>query len=346
MSVRDASDTIDRIVAITKELWSRQHELDLDQVDGTFYFRVCLAERFREMKELLEEQGRYSPDFPLALMASLIPNWALSWPYPRMRDAHISWQFSGTVVKGKPPTVDVITCVRDRSWTGEQVEQAVREFVAGDKLFQLPEFGAANDAGDREVLQLEATFFASGEYSPHRQYWNPSLPDPSMPDVEALWAAASDRSSQRLAQPLPDVPDDTRRQWEEIQVLREVADALEQGPWETAPWGPVVMLTVPFPLPPIGVISSYYDGVVRKRRAWHEQLGRSTNAQEVPTAIRTWSTALLMMAGVELGKTDLYWTRVGPDIKPMSFQRFQASRNTLLKRVPEARSFLTKRVRN
>jgi hypothetical protein len=64
---------------------------------------------------------------------------------------------------------------------------------------------------------------------------------------------------------------------------------------------PSVEVSVPYPLPPKDAIAREYDALVRGEMAWHLRLPGGGTRQEKETALRTWAVGLLMAAGAPFG---------------------------------------------
>ena len=106
---------------------------------------------------------------------------------------------------------------------------------------------------------------------------------------------------------------------------------------------PYVEMLIGIPLPPGDVIAWNYDAMVREHLGWVERLRPST-PQETSTAMRTWGVGLLVASGVRFGDAMRKVCQVGRLVEA-SQSSFDASRRSLLARVPEAKPFLMQRVR-
>ena len=102
---------------------------------------------------------------------------------------------------------------------------------------------------------------------------------------------------------------------------------------------PFIVVTVPDPLPPEGVIARAYDAIVREQHRWHLDLPGSGTKQEADVALRTWAIALLMAGGERFmdaqGEVEL---RTGH--RGVTQTRFGQDRARLIERVPEAEPYL------
>lgn len=108
--------------------------------------------------------------------------------------------------------------------------------------------------------------------------------------------------------------------------------------------GPSIEITARLPLPPEGLVAEIFDRVVAKN-GWRDRLVELTgvaNGQEPRTAIRTWATGLLTMAGVPYQKAcEMVLDALG-DVRPyLERSQFYADRNLLLSRVPQATKYLS-----
>ncbi len=98
---------------------------------------------------------------------------------------------------------------------------------------------------------------------------------------------------------------------------------------------PYVEVAAAFPLPPQGAVAREYDAIVRGLRRWHERLPGAGSRQEKAVAIRTWAVGLLVAAGEPFGGAmQAVAGRIG-DV-PVSQTRFGQDRQKLVERVPEA----------
>ena len=325
----------EKVLQITRDLWAKQGQLDLDQVDGTFYIYVCLQQEIAAIDKA-QHDGRHSsyadshlrrflPNAPQGIFTYVIPI------RPRLRDAvdMSSIQYGGRLnARGEPIHQEtdsgtkgivglawVCLGIRNREWTGRDV---ARSMVGHDPV-GAP--GTGNSILDtprppypenESMAIIGATLYRHGEYG-RQLFWDPTQEYPESP---------------------PEV-------WDEKGRLRILVDHSDPR-WEVIAWPPMVVMSVAEPLPPESVIAEYYDRVVIEQRKWNEHLLGASNGQNVATAIRTWAIGLLMSTGLDFGEAIglLYSSRRIIDSKIITQQRHGKDKKLLLKRVPEVESIL------
>lgn len=327
MSVR-----ADDVLTLARQLWSEQGKIALDQVDGTFYVHICLID---DIRQILSEAAdtRFHPQRGHHRLRALIPNvmdsvWSASpsivprRPYLRDPVELSDIRFGGRLTaEGRMIERDddseaglswIRLGIRNRDWTGRDVEAAFRAHpaVTGTGIVTMPRPPYPENEA---VAFMGATLYRAGEYG-SRSYWNPDQ----------------------------EYPDSPPERWDENGQLRFLVDYSDPH-WEVNTWGPMIVIAAPEPLPSEGVIAAFYDATVINDRRWHEALFGGSNGQDVPTAIRTWATALLMKAGKTFGQAvgALHYGASGIGGEAVSQKRFGEDRRRLLARAPEAKPFLT-----
>lgn len=321
----------DKVLRLTRELWNEQGQLDIDQIDGTFYVHVCLENEIAAIDEA-QPAGRHSsyadsqirrflPNAPVGMYTYVIPN------RPRLRDAvemssiHYGMRLNakGELVRpesqpdSRPSLVALAWVrlgIRNREWTGKQVARAI---VSHDHV-GLMEFSSPPRPPypDNEAIAIiGATLYREGEYG-RQLFWDPTQEHPESP---------------------PEV-------WDEEGRLRILVDHSDPR-WEVIPWPPMIVISVAEPVPPESVIAEYYDRVVIEQRAWNQHLMGASDGQNVSTAIRTWAAGLLIASGVKS------YIAYG-DVAHATGQEFPSERvyfdnkRLLIKRVPEATPFFAR----
>ena len=294
-----------RILAIASELWAERDTISLDQVDGTFYVHVCMADQIAEM-ERKAHAGEVAHQSVNARVRQFVPNAPGSRHYlyvipnrPYLRDAVDMSCMTPTRVSADGSVIDPLQAdgttdfdigsvwirlgIRNQEWNGTQVAREIdRRSRAGldfyGKTFPHPPY-PENEA----IAIIGATLFKSGEYGRR-------VPDPGGSE------------------------------------------------WEFVPWPPMIVIAVAEPLPPESVIAEYYDRVVIEQRQWNLHLLGAANGQNVPTAIRTWAVALLMKTGLEHRFAMDAVTDLG--FKEATQAKYGRDRKLLLTRVPEATTLI------
>lgn len=323
----------EKIIEFTRALWAEQGTLDLDQVDGTFYIHVCMAEWIAELEREAQVRGDYR--YVDAHVRAFLPNAPQSTTRfyvlpdrPRLRDAveMSSIQYGGRLTalgepihQGMDPGIEGIVGlawvrlgIRNREWTGRDVARV----MLGHDLVGAPGMGVLDTPRppyleNESMVIIGATLYRDGEYG-RQIFWDPTQDDPESP---------------------PEF-------WDERGRGRVLIDRSDPR-WEVVTWPPMVVIAVAEPLPPASVIAEYYDRVVIEQRGWNEHLMGANNGQTVATAIRTWAAALLIADGVKpyIAYGDVAHA-IGGDF-PVERVYFD-NRKLLLRRVPEAAPFFSK----
>lgn len=131
---------------------------------------------------------------------------------------------------------------------------------------------------------------------------------------------------------------------EDVQLAMSFALASEARVARTGAEGepllaPYVVVTLPLPGPPPGVISREYDAIVCNDKGWHRALPGGGTRQEKEVALRAWTVALLMVDGMGFGEAmRMVCQRAG--LAEAGQTRFNQDRQRLVARVPEAQAYL------
>lgn len=332
VSIRDQERTRKKILDLTAQLWKEQGNIELDQVDGTFYFHICRVEDIRRIIDKAESP-RYHPRHTDEHLKSLMPGYQDrvfegQRPHiPERPSLRSAADFSAILYGGRVSADGTMIereqhkhaglgwirlGIRNRDWSGKRVEEAFRAHpgVSEAGITKMPN----PPYQDNEAIAIiGAKLYRGGEYG-HKLYWNPEQEDPDSPPMF----------------------------WNDDDELRIRVDLSEPG-WEVIPWGPMVVVSVAEPLPAKGAIEAFYDADVIRERRWHEELLGGSNGQDVATAIRTWATALLikteMSHGVAIGHLH-YFSNAIPEDKLVSETKYRRDLEKLLRRAPEARESL------
>lgn len=102
---------------------------------------------------------------------------------------------------------------------------------------------------------------------------------------------------------------------------------------------PYVLLTIPLPGPPAGVISREYDALVCGDKGWHRALPGGGTRQEKEVALRTWTVGLLMLHGMVFTEAMRVVCQQMQQTE-VSQARFGEDRQRVVARVPEAQAYL------
>jgi hypothetical protein len=105
---------------------------------------------------------------------------------------------------------------------------------------------------------------------------------------------------------------------------------------------PYILVEVPLPLPPEQTIAREYEALVRVQRGWHLDLPGSGSRQEKEVAIRTWTIGLLVATGMAVNDA-IEIMHLQLNLGDITQTRFGQDRKRLLERVPEAGPYLFSR---
>jgi hypothetical protein len=298
----------DCVLHLVRGLTGDLSGLDLDTIDGEFYWRCCRSDLRRRIAELIAERPLPSPPFlhddPDGLFAYFRQGQQYAWEFALLHlGVESLYPYSiwtrlrnGERVPMRPPLVfnhqfhladDIEHILRvhvfSGAWTGDDVERQIDEWLAKC----LPP--VRRDDGSATSVQLRADFAF----------------------VE-------------------------RGDWEAMGLDSDLL------PPERLPY---IEVTMPFPPPALGVISREYDAVVRGQKQWHLRMpGAGAGQQEIEVAIRTWGVGLLLAAGIRFGEAMRVVCEEG-GLNEVSQSKFHDNRTQLLERVPEAAAMLMQRQR-
>jgi len=335
----------DRVLATVRDLAGRvaAGNLDLDAVDGEFYWRFCrpgLAEELDAARRTATSVTPESPhdeirDVSIALADTarrlyeahgLSPNvmvdHAANGEPLRMRGVTVFRPFDGVAYlpMGEMPPVDhVVLRSASSSLTGVDLEARVRSWVA---------------AAPPHLRPIEPE---PSDWNPYRDAVNAVVPGSPFAVPERVPAVVVHlQLALRLA-----------RGWDERDHEPTVAMNLTDGRFHANSAHldpPFVEVVVGLPLPPPGVVAATYDGVVLRDRRWHERLVSPEQGQEAWTGVRTWGTALLAKSGMRIndalrGVERAMYPNM-PDGSLITQSRYQQDKAVLAARVPEAAPLL------
>lgn len=107
---------------------------------------------------------------------------------------------------------------------------------------------------------------------------------------------------------------------------------------------PHLVVKVGLPLPSARTIASIYDEECIRRRKWHHRVAQIVE-QDPRTAMRAWTIALLMATGLDREMSFFRWQELTDEWEDIDPSQLKKEKNQLLARVPEASKFLTLRRR-
>lgn len=352
-----------RILDVTDQLWARRGEIDVDIVDGTFYWGVVRQDEINELRFHYQngshtEACTHSPIYHNDRLASLIPGTqtlGFDWDSIPMRGAF----YRDLIVYGARPTSAgemshgwghprgalgyLQVGIRNAEWRGEDVERAYRRFLEQSPWAIRDVHQPQPVLAENEALQvIGLRLYRDGEYG-SAMPWDPSLGNPSEIDFDGMEDEAATRVEERRAAETVGMNQAEAERWRGAAINEEMLkgynNRVEQAPHERHRYGPFVLLSISIPIPPAGVVASYYDGVAIEQCKWYQELLGARNVQSVDVAIRTWATCLLMYLGQKRSLA-LWKTAQVVGLNPVEPNTYHESRIRILDRVPELKEFL------
>jgi hypothetical protein len=311
----DAANSPDPLIQLRRLLLHLDDDdLDLDAIDGEFYWRCCRRDLHAEVEKLVALISAFDPDAtgPLTpeeraqaeVLLSAIdevvrrfePEHPLighflfgtgDWRWIRLRDGRLTSYRAGPQDRlGSPPPGEredrVELRVLSNRWQGAEVEARLRSYLdEPNNGLSVRSLRRWFDPGEDVAVRVSFEFAPSGTIG-------------------------------RDDYPLRAPPTFAR---------------------------PQIVVTMAPPLPPEGVIARLYDAVVIQTHHWPDRLPGSASRQDTRLAARTWSIGLLVGAGQ---KTPYAISAVcdvlGEDwVSPVQFTE---DRHRLVARVPEAQPYL------
>jgi hypothetical protein len=331
-----------RILTLTKNLYDDLESVTLNEVDGEFYWRICRDDLFDPLSQLAAsvaphvlDAGKRNDRFDDTQLQEIDEYrlW-LSGLDDQTRDQVLEWFKKDLKAK-------------ELFAIGRQFAQQLPDFVwehfsthrripmRAPLRFSFTERGHAIEI---RVFSRTLTGADLDEFILSHPRYFPRDPDPSS------WAALDEFEKQER-EPQPVSKASLHIDFALVNPS-EPSPELEPPARPDAP--PFINIRLSRPLPPPGVISSVYDGMVRDRYSWHEELPGGESRQETHTAIWTWAVFLLMKE--RLSFYDARWSveermRANPPHQPPTRNWFEKSRAKLIDRVPEAEKHLYPRQR-
>jgi len=309
----------DQILVLTGDLMTHLDVIDLDELDGEFYWRICRGEVFRSLSELTFEiapraaEGRTRIE---QVYADLVLNaeqselgraqaWAFGSYVFHLRDQVPDFVFQRLLEGGRVPIREPISSVESFDDVGVNA-RVFSQRVSGDDLEQRithhVDHGIAFPGGRtmKRLRRQEAT----------------------RSDTVSTSTVSLAIDFTFVTEPLlPFVP-------------------LGYGPIQL----PFIHVAVRGPLPPAGVVGREYDAIVRGQLQWHLELPGPASRQEKTTAVWTWAIGLLMAAGEDFYRArwdvEAQMNLPPENREPRRRQWFEKSRARLIERVPEAERHL------
>ncbi len=318
-----ADTPIRRVLSTVERLIGQLDALDLDVIDGEFFWRAChpsvlpLVDELRLIRDsgavrYLDDKEEDSDERAAILQNTPATRWR---PFADEASWHAYQRYSEVYKAAE-------RIIPDRM-VGEMIDQDLVTMYPPD--IAIVHINRPQQRVDYGVILV------------HTGAWRGV-------DVEHGIDRAADRVG--LLRPAPETATThllTVEMWLERDGDR--ANRILNRKGEPLPRVPCVAVFMPFPLPPRGSVGREYDAVVRGLHEWHLQLpGAGASRQDKEVAIRTWGVALLLGAGRQFGQAMRLVCDKGR-LSEVSQTRFGVDRQRIIARVPEARAFLMQRKR-
>ena len=300
---------------VTKPLVRQMAEIDIDVVDGEFFWRCCcpgLGDALDNLKQevqdwrdngTLNDVWRVSQILTLAIESfyqefGLPPSVAIEYV------ANNGWLSMRAAVVYRPSPDELagtrIDALAERH--GVDQDNATSAVKFADAVI-VRVHSAAWTGRDVEHLVISALHGRSSDAVQPASSWVPPLLAktrttiaPSEPgwmiqnhlqrplDVQLTFTLhETDAQTNMGSGPVHVVYDELNERFHAISALL--------GP-------PFVEVTIGLPLPPEGAIAREYDAIVGANQQWTSLLTPAPGGEEIRTAIRTWATALLAKSGL------------------------------------------------
>lgn len=298
-----APDPRHRILTLLDDLGDELELLDLDSVDGECYWRGCRLDLLERVEALCVTGLRSTPEDRFSHDDHEEPEEALVFLRQGLRRANALYAIEANAASLYPRAV----------W---------RRLLEGERLAMRSAEGEVTTSGTgAQTLSLK---IFSGA-------WRGA-------EVEAeVRRQDPDRSSWLDGGMRPDGSDGDVRLAVTFALASEARTRAEVG--GEPPRDAYVLVTLPVPGPPAGVISREYDALVCGNKGWHRLLPGGGTHQDKEVALRTWAVGLLMLHGMGFGEAMRVVCQRARLVE-VSQTRFGQDRKHLIARVPEAERYL------
>ena len=313
--LRRQPDRRQRLVAFADELLDELEKVDLDVIDGEFYWRWCRVDLLNQLEELrsrfpstlLSDQPS-EPD--LLYEENVLTRWLdFEDVFDYLRQG---MHFVSNFLNLEEAAADLYPgVVWRRMLDGERVAMRAAETELRVQHHE-----------DHGVMMLSLKVFSGA--------WTGC-------DVEAEIVRMA-TYAERWQAPVPLPPQETLR----LRLAFAFADetrARDDAQGDIEPRFPYILVETPLILPPEGTIAREYDALVRGWHGWHRDLPGGVSRQEKEVAIRTWVLGLLMGEGETFNQA-MSKIQTVLHLDGIAQARFGQDRKQLIARVPEAKPYL------
>jgi hypothetical protein len=293
-----------RLLGLLDDLVDDLDVVDLDTVDGEFYWRVCRTDLLDQVEALYRRHVDADPDGHGTIERLADPEDTLAALRLNLRQANSLYGIEAEACLLYPRSI------WRRLLQGERVALRAAESEVGPL-----------DGGREHVLRVKVF---SGAWTGQ--------------EVEAEVRRQDPERSTWLDGAVREAPSDGAVRLAVEFAFTDECKAREESGGHPVRF-PYVVVTTPLPVPPPGVISREYQALVCGQRKWHLALPGGGTRQEKEVALRTWAVGWLVAKGTRFGKAMREVCQLA-SFEEVSQTRFGEDRKHLLERVPEAKPYL------
>jgi hypothetical protein len=326
----------ERILALASRLSHEIDLIDLDEIDGEFFWRIC-GDAYGDPRWQLAISMP-----PQALETLLQSHRRADGPVHKVTSAA---EFAADLLED---LWDQLTEQdRDHSYV-----QALLEVVSKAEEGLPPSFsvGIPRRAPDHVWDHL----FSGARIGLHPPPEIGGDPRGDRVQIFVYSQKARGEDLEEIMSRLRELSGDSETRWASLQISLNVDFRLRRkphllrkssaGPVALPSGGPFpnIIITLHRPLPPKGVLGREYDALVRNEWKWHEDLPGGGTKQDKEVAIRTWAIGLLMKEGLSFSAA-LRALESPDEPIDLSQEADRQARNRLIERVPDAERYLVTR---
>jgi hypothetical protein len=298
------SSTTTRVLGLLDDLAEDLNAIDLDTIDGEFYWRACRIDLMEQVQRLCADRHK-----PIQSTISDIdkpeePDAVLGFLRQGLRHANALYATEAKVAALYPRSV----------W---------RRLLEGERVAMRAAEAEVRGDGTGEGRTLYVKIYSGA--------WTGS-------DVEAEVRRQDPDRLQWL-----DGDSDRKGTGNAVRLSVDFSFSDEadttQAPVELTQRHRFVTVGIPLPGPPPGVIRREYEALVCEQQEWHRRLPGGGSRQDKEVAIRTWAVGLLVADGMRFPEA-MRLVSKRDQIGEVSQARFGQDRQRLVERVPESNPYL------